>query len=309
MRTADKFLMWVARRVPTRIAAHFLNLLRQEGKVADGWGYHIRPIHYYEPLPDFRAISSQRLLERRVPRAVAFDLPAQVEIVKGLGERFGDELRDLEASGAFPFDNEYFAGWDAAVYYSLIRDLRPSRVIEIGAGYSTRIAGLALGANLREGHKGALTVIEPYPQPRLTEARIEMQLIVEPVEKVDLAVFRSLGAGDILFIDSSHVVRLGGDVFFEFLEVLPSLRPGVWVHVHDIFFPFDYPAAWVLEQRLAFNEQYFLEAFLAFNDRFVPKIANHWLGNDHPDVMDALLPKRVKHGKVAQGASFWMRRE
>jgi hypothetical protein len=308
MRIADRLLLLAAAAVPKRAAAHCLNLLRQHPALADRWGYHVRPIHYYEPLPDFRAINREELERRRIPRGIPFDLEAQARRVDELASRFAPELRALQTEGAFDFENEYFSGHDAAIYYALIRDLRPARVIEIGAGYSTQIASRAFEANKRQGAPGLLTVIEPYPQPRLTQAGVNMDLIAKPVEQVEAALFQSLRANDILFIDSSHVLRVGGDVFHEFLEILPQLNPGVWVHVHDIFFPFDYPAAWVIDQRLAFNEQYLLEAFLAFNERFVPELSNYWLSTDHPAAMQRLFPARVSADRAARAASFWMRR-
>ena len=120
-----------------------------------------------------------------------------------------------------------------------------------------------------------------------------------------------MGEGDVLFIDSSHVVTLGSDVLIEVLEILPRLAAGVWVHVHDIFFPADYPAEWVLERRLAFNEQYFLEAFLAFNSAFSVRLANHWLTTEVPDLAAGILPPAFNaSGAAARGASsLWLRKD
>ena len=113
------------------------------------------------------------------------------------------------------------------------------------------------------------------------------------MEQVPLETFDALQANDILFIDSSHAVKFGGDVCREFLEILPRLKPGVWVHVHDIFFPQDYPATWLLDRRLAFNEQYMLEAFLAFNHAFAVRAANFWLALDHRADAETLAPAAV----------------
>ncbi len=207
----------------------------------------------------------------------------------------------------FDFENDYFSRFDAALYYSMLRDLKPRCVIEIGSGYSTRIADKALRQNRTEGCKGDLVCIEPYPEPRLTEARIEMEMIKEPVESLDLQLFSRLRAGDVLFIDSSHAVKFGSDVCHEFLEILPSLAPGVVVHVHDIFFPHDYPAEWLIEKRIAFNEQYLLEAFLAFNNSFEVFAANYWLSLEHPAIVDDLRPQGTANGHHGS-SSFWMRR-
>ena len=131
----------------------------------------------------------------------------------------------------------------------------------------------------------------------------------ERVEQVPLARFESLQANDVLFIDSSHAIKFGGDVCREFLDILPILRPGVWVHVHDVFFPHDYPAEWLMEKRYAWNEQYLLEAFLAFNTAFRPVGALHWLWSEHRDALLAAWPAAITTAIGPQGpASFWMTR-
>src|SRR5260221_12735377 len=114
LRIVDRLFLLVAKVMPPRVAAHCLNLLRQDSAAADRWGYHIRPIHYYEPLPDFRVIKAEQLKVRRIPKGVRFDMAAQALAIEDLATRFGEELRDRDATGAFPFRNEYFAGHDAA---------------------------------------------------------------------------------------------------------------------------------------------------------------------------------------------------
>jgi hypothetical protein len=209
----------------------------------------------------------------------------------------------------FNFQNEYFAGLDASLYYALIRDLKPARVIEIGAGYSTRIADKALCMNRSEGRPGELVCIEPYPEARLTAACLEITLIQKRVEDVSLDLFTTLNAGDILFIDSSHAVKFRSDVCREFLEILPGLKAGVWIHVHDIFFPHDYPAEWLVKQRISFTEQYLLEAFLAYNSSFSVQAANYWLCLDHLETVRALCPTFLQPGEIHGRGSFWMRKQ
>lgn len=272
-----------------RAAQHALFLAQSQPEIPDRWGYHIRPIHYYEPLPDFRAITPQQIQRRRDYPAIDFRLEDQLRLLRELEAHVGD-LTGVD------LNNDYFSGLDAVVYYSLIRHLKPRRIIEIGGGYSTRIANKALAAN----HSGRLTCIEPYPEERLNGSQFSVQLITKRVEEIDVSFFECLEANDILFIDSSHTVKFGSDVCYEFLEILPRLKSGVWVHVHDIFFPHDYPAEWLLERRLALNEQYLLEAFLSFNPAFSPQLANHWLCLDY-----AADAARLCN---APGSSFWMKR-
>lgn len=273
-----------------RAAQHVLFLAQSQPEIPDRWGYHIRPIHYYEPLPDFREITPEQIQRRRNYSAIDFRWDDQLRLLREL-ESYAGELADVD------INNDYFSGLDAVVYYSLIRHLKPRRVIEIGGGYSTRIANKALAAN----QSGRLTCIEPYPEDRLNGSQFSVQLITKRVEEIEVSFFEGLDANDILFIDSSHTVKFGSDVCYEFLEILPALKRGVWVHVHDIFFPHDYPAEWLLKRRLALNEQYLLEAFLSFNPAFVPQLANHWLCLDYPDEAARLCSEPA-------GSSFWMKR-
>jgi hypothetical protein len=308
----DRLLLAALKTVPASLAEHVMFLLRSNAEISDRWGHHIRPIHWGEPLPDFREITVERACERREPSAIEFDLDSQLLLQARLGRTFGAELDALaKESGpaAFPFLNGYFDGLDAAVYYALIRELKPRRIIEIGSGFSTRIAARAVARNLAEGSQVELICVEPFPEPRLTDAALPMTLVRERVERVPLAFFESLQPNDLLLIDSSHVARFGGDVTREFLEILPGLQQGVWVHVHDIFFPHDYPADWLMNVRHAWNEQYFLEAFLKFNRVFAPAFAAHWLWSDYRRELDANWPSSIVNAIGPQGpASFWMTR-
>jgi len=289
----DKTALALFRTVPARAAHHLLFLAQSRPELSDRWGYHIRPIHYYEPLPDFREITADQISERRTYPGIDFGWAHQLALLNDL-VAYHDEVKALD----FDFDNEYFSGLDAAVYYALIRHLQPQRIIEIGGGYSTRIAAKAMAAN----GNGKLTCIEPYPE-RLNGTAFEVELIQKRVEELDVSFFSTLAANDILFIDSSHTVKFRSDVCFEFLEVLPHLAPGVWVHVHDIFFPHDYPAEWLINRRLALNEQYLLEAFLSFNKAFAPQLSNYWLSLDRSEDARRLWP-----GNDIRASSFWMKR-
>jgi hypothetical protein len=277
-----------------RAMRHVLFIAQSHPEISDAWGYHIRPIHYYEPLPDFQSITTEQIERRREFPSIEFKWDEQLRLLRELVE-YRDEV-DFE-------DNDYFNGFDAAVYYSLIRHLKPKRVIEIGSGYSTRIAHQALSRN---GNDGTLACIEPNPE-RLNGLSLKVELIRKRVEEIDVEFFAQLEANDILFIDSSHTVKFGSDVCYEFLEVLPVIKPGVWVHVHDIFFPHDYPAEWLLKRRLALNEQYLLEAFLSFNREFQVALANHWLMLDHSSLVKELWPHDCPSNCL--GSSFWFYRK
>ena len=293
----DRTALALFKTVPRRAAHHLLFLAQSQPDLSDRWGYHIRPIHYYEPLPDFRSITPDQIARRRTSPAIDFRRDDQAALLDAL-TTYRDEIGSLD----FDFQNDYFSSFDAAVYYALIRHLKPQRIIEIGGGYSTRIAHKALARN----EQGCLTCVEPHPEGRLLEADLNFELIQKRVEEMDVSFFSCLEANDILFIDSSHTVKFGSDVCYEFLEVLPALNAGVWIHVHDIFFPHDYPAEWLLNRRLALNEQYLLEAFLAFNKTFAVQLANYWLCLERLDSAARLWPNAVNADHRA--SSFWMKR-
>jgi hypothetical protein len=151
-----------------------------------------------------------------------------------------------------------------------------------------------------------ITCVEPYPtrlRNNLTEVdHARVTIIEDMVQKTDLALYDTLEAGDILFIDSTHVVKTGSDVCFEFFEILPRLKPGVIVHVHDIQYPFEYPDIWIFDKRRSWNEIYLLRAFLMYNDRFRVIAFNNYLGTHHRKVLEAAYGGPV--GNV--GGSIWM---
>jgi len=207
-----------------------------------------------------------------------------------------------------------------------VRHFKPSRIIEVGGGFSTRVLAEALHANLAlDEVQGALTTIDPAGlDPSTTVLRDgRTELIQQPVQELDTKLFSSLAEGDILFLDSSHVVSVGSDVVYEYLEILPRLRKGVLIHAHDIFFPFDYPPA--LVDNLSFwNEQYLLLAFLSFNPCFEVLWSSSGMQTFHSDALAEIFPRwKDSYRNLPKGSrrfvpsldgervwpsSFWMRR-
>jgi predicted O-methyltransferase YrrM len=208
----------------------------------------------------------------------------------------------------FFYDNPSLGPADAEYLYCMVRHFKPRRLIEIGSGYSTLMAKHALDKNKSEIINYACDhiCIEPYEMPWLEKAGVEV--IRKRVEEVDMSLFTSLGKNDILFIDSSHMVRPQGDVLFNFLEILPSLNAGVIIHVHDIFSPRDYTRKHLVEDVLFWNEQYVLEAFLSCNEGFKILGALNYLKNHHFAEMTQKLPLLKAHPAHEPG-SFWIRKE
>ena len=186
----------------------------------------------------------------------------------------------------------------------MVRHFQPRRIIEVGSGFSSLVLGQAAAKN----KSSVLICIDPFPHEFIRKSNsipALRSLIETKVQDVDLEFFSQLESGDILFIDSSHTVKIGGDVNYLFLEVLPRLKAGVIVHVHDIFFPFEYRRDWVLEEFRFWTEQYLLQAFLIFNPEFEVLMANSYLNHYHPPDLKAAFPNL--HRWI--GGSFWMRRK
>lgn len=275
-------------------------------------GFHITPVHFYQPVPDTRRLKDS-LWEQPPPlTGVEMNDAGQQRFLREVCLPYRGEYErwPLQAAGTpyqFHFDQYFFRMVDAEVLYCVIRHFRPSRIVEIGSGFSTFVAAEACRKNLEEGHKTLLTSIEPYPNDILRRGFPGLEALIEaPVEEADPAVFRSLGANDILFIDSSHVLRIGNDVHYEYLRLIPSVSPGVFIHIHDIFLPLEYPKEWVLNEGRFWNEQYLLQAFLAFNHSFPVVWAGCYMHCKYPDLLRETFPSYDPHTTLP--GSFWMRR-
>jgi len=289
------------------IARHRASLPRFQ-RFADAAGFQIRTSHYYEPTYRESDLPADTNVERSLP---AIDLGEAGQLALLRECRFADELRAIPLEQANPtefgYRNPSYSFGDAEMLYNIIRLKRPSRIIEIGSGHSTLMAQHAIAANRRhDASYGCEHVcIEPYEMPWLE--RTGVTVLRERVEKLDLALFDTLGKDDILFIDSSHVIRPWGDVLKEIHEIIPRLASGVIIHVHDIFTPRDYPEPWLRTERRLWNEQYLLEAFLAFNRAFEVLSALNWLKHNHFDALAAACPMLAEHPDAEPGA-FWFRR-
>lgn len=196
----------------------------------------------------------------------------------------------------FTLDNDYFSTPDAEVLYSVVQLFRPARVVEVGSGNSTLLFRLAV-EDARIDTK--ITSIDPFPR-RSVEA-VADNIIRSRAELTSVGTFAQLQAGDILFIDSSHEVRTGNDVLFIFFQIFPALRPGVVIHLHDIFLPHDYPQDWVAESRWGWTEQYLLQAFLTSNNEYDVLWPGHLLQRAHADFESHFSNVGSKTAK-----SFWM---
>lgn len=271
----------------------------------------VPPGHFYSPVPSPDEVRSRgnRIFDR-APRdlpAIDLDEPGQLALLEQL-KAFYAELPFTEEGSPemrYYYENLYYSYADAIILYSMIRHLAPKRIIEVGSGYSSAVI---LDTNERFfGGAISCTFVEPFPD-RMTALlkpgdEAANELIPSPVQDIDPQRFTELDAGDILFIDSTHVSKTGSDVNHLFLEVLPRLRSGVWVHVHDVFYPFEYPEEWVYEGR-AWNESYMLRAFLAFNEAFRIRFFATYMMTAHEDWFAREMPLCLRN----PGGNIWLQR-
>ncbi len=232
--------------------------------------------HYYEPLFVTDRLRGTLDKPRELP-GIDFREQEQRSLLREL-ETYATETLAFPRTGARPgsyaLDNGNFGPGDAEVLYSVVRRGKPRRFLEVGSGYSTLVVREALKRNERDGAPPAEHLcIEPYEMPWLEQTGV--RTLRERVEDVPLSEFSKLERGDVLFIDSSHMIRPQGDVVVLYLRVLPVLAPGVLVHIHDIFTPFDYPELWLVDRICFWNEQYLLEALLTDNPRYRVLIGLH----------------------------------
>ena len=291
-------------------------------------GINVTPNHFYWPVPDMEELAQRDWPIYAAPSGCDPRRRDQVELARHFGSRYIPELKwnSRPTPDSYHYNNGYFESCDAEVAYSMVREWKPRRIIEIGSGFSTRAMAEALRVN-SELHSiaGELISIDPYPERLpLNALGSQITLVPEYVQQLDLGLFETLHAGDILFIDSSHVVSVGSDVVQEYLQILPRLKPGVLVHVHDIFLPSDYPRSAVLENLWFWSEQYLLQAFLSFNHEFEILWSASGMQLSHASVLDQCFPNwsnsyanippsRRRFIPTADGnrvwpSSFWMRR-
>ena len=266
--------------------------------------------HFYSPLLDLRQIPAEG---DTMPHDGAEYWEA-VDLAPARMEAYYRELIALFPAPHFPKERTpglryfrdcvYFPFSDAFTLSGVIRKEQPRRIIEVGSGYSS---GAMIDTILQIGSSTELWCIEPYPE-RLHSLVKPGELpfthfIEEPVQQLPVTFFDQLEANDILFIDSSHVAKIGSDVTYLLLRVLPRLRPGVLIHFHDVTYPFTYPMKWI-RQGWAWNEAIFIRGILANSPKFQVVACNAFAGYTFPDLLRKEVPGFVENS----GGSLWIRK-
>jgi Methyltransferase domain len=278
-------------------------------------GLQVLPIHFYSPVPDTRQLrrNFERWHREWSFTGIDFDVERQCRLVKELAA-FEFEFDSLppEAEVVSRGFGEGYGEVESRVLHAMLRMLKPRVLVEVGSGVSTFFSANALSINRhQDGVDGQIVCIEPYPHGALETlpktAGVPIEIIAKPVQDVELSLFQRLDEGDVLFIDSSHVSKLDSDVNRIYLEIIPSLRPGVFVHVHDIPFPYlaPNPQHWVLKKHRFWNEASLLYAFLAYNPVFRIALSLSYL---HFKNSDALRVFPGYDPVLQEPSSIWLQR-
>jgi predicted O-methyltransferase YrrM len=232
--------------------------------------------------------------------------------VKFFEEELGPFLREFRPQpdpgaplGVFRLDNQTYDRVDAELLYAAVRHFRPRRFVELGSGYSTLVAWEAGKANSADGHETEVSILDPHPSPHVT-SHPDLAARVSPVAAQELPeeVVDRLEPSDILFVDTSHTVKIGGDVNRIVLDLLPRLAPGVVVHFHDVFLPGDYSRGHLANAHY-WTEQYLLQAFLMYNHEWEVLVSAQAVARRAPDVVRRLIPS---YGDGVSPGAIWLRR-
>lgn len=267
--------------------------------------------HFYSPIPNLDEVGKIEHVFEKIPKeipGILLNEQKQLELLKEF-KIYYNELPfcpEKKNNLRYFFENPSYSYSDAIFLYCMIRHFKPKRVIEVGSGYSSCV--ILDTSNIF--FEGAIEIkfIEPYPQLLssllMDNDQEKVKIIEKKLQDIELDEFKLLQKNDILFIDSTHVSKVGSDVNRVFFEILPILQDGVLVHFHDIFYPFEYPQDWILEGR-AWNEAYLLRAFLQYNSSFHIVLMNTFLEFFHERIFQEEMPLCLKN----PGASIWIRKQ
>jgi Methyltransferase domain len=280
-----------------RLRRHAATGLR---RVARSVGQDLLTRNYYSPIPAWEDLPDEVFMRRSPLTGISYDEDAHVEFL----QRLEPYLVEFEPPSGFVWDNGMYERIEADVLHAIVRAARPKRIIELGSGYSTLIIADAVRRNGLDGSQCTYSIFDPFAPNFIRARTTELDWRNESAADVALEVFRELGEDDILFVDTTHTVKLGSEVNYIVLDVLPTLAPGVLVHIHDIFLPYEYPRGF-FEQKCYWAEQYLLQGFLTNNQSWEVALPLAALTKDRPADVARLV--QSFRGNAGPGA-FWIRR-
>lgn len=278
-------------------------------------GFHVTPNHFSEPIPDTRTLKNELWSKRSEMVGIEISEHEQIRLLSEFLAKFKGEYEAFPRHKT-PIPHQYyvnngnFESVDGEILYCMIRYFKPRKIFEIGSGSSTYLSAQATLRNKEENkdYECELMAVDPYPNSVLKDGFPGLsKLIPEKVQNVPVSKFGELKENDVLFIDTSHILKIGSDVQHEYLEILPRLNKGVLIHAHDIFLPSEYPREWVYKQYSFYTEQYLLQAFLAFNSAFEILWMGSYMHLKHPDKLEKAFSSYDKNKVWPR--SFWLRKK
>jgi hypothetical protein len=295
----------IARLVPVPITRYWLKSYWYQPALQDRVRFHVQPYRYDSAIPTRFDLDLVRLKEKRNLPGFKVDAEQSLKLLQDLlpyAAEIGSYPLENDGAAEFWFRNYSYEDLDAVLLYCMVRHFKPRRVVEAGCGFSSRVISIAARKNVAQGHKTEGMFIEPYPTDRILRDRLAGPLLEEKIQDVPMATFEGLEAGDFLFIDTSHVLKTQNDCCHEYLQVIPRLKPGVIIHVHDIFTPYDYPEELILHNLFAFNEQYALECLMSGNRALEIVLPVHFLWKDYARELKPFFPVQPH-----RPAAFWLK--
>jgi predicted O-methyltransferase YrrM len=285
-----------------------MNLLKKFFRSRGFYRLAFPPGHFASPIPDPAEILNQHQLfdKTQAVADIALRADAQRALFSELLEIAAQAPYLGQGNFRYHFENQMLGPMDGLMLYSMLRKFQPKTVIEVGSGYSSAI--MLDVNNLERENAMKLTFIEPYPDrlhSLLKEEDYQAATVIEQkIQEVDLARFEQLEANDMLFLDTSHIVKTGNDVVFWLFHILPRLQSGVLIHIHDIFWPFEYPKAWIEEQK-CYTEIYLIRAFLMNNADYEIVHFNSYIQYMEKEKIEQRLPILNR----TEGGSLWIRKK
>lgn len=295
---------------PRDLAVRIIASAEHQRVAARALKLFVEPGHFYSPIVDVEQVRERfgQPQPNTAPEAIRLDAAAMSalwgELVPFLQDMQFPE--DPDPACRYHFRNPAFGYGDGSILHAMLRRFRPKRLVEVGSGHSSACSIETIDRHL--GGEVEVSFVEPYPALLLKllgdERAARCTIHATGVQDAGPAVFTQLEAGDFLFIDSTHVMKTGSDVCHELFNVLPALQPGVFVHFHDIFWPFEYGPNWIVKENRSWNEIYGLRAFLMYNDAFEIVFFNDWFARHRRDLIAADHPAMLKN----TGGSIWLRK-
>jgi hypothetical protein len=281
--------------------------VRATRRAADLLGYDTVWRDHYSPVPDVRMLDDAWWAKPSELAGVTMDYQRQLSWLDKLAPTIAAfrPARTARFDTDYAWQNASYEAVDAHILHAVIRQLRPRRVLELGSGRSTLVTAAACQQNEAEGSPVEFVAADPSPQPFIQPPPPGVsRFLAVGAREIDAKLFAQLEAGDVLFVDTTHTVKVGSEVNYLILDVLPRLVPGVRVHFHDVFLPYEYPREWIRERGFYWAEQYLLQAFLAENPCWEISCATFAISQRFPERLAQLVPEAPR----VRPSSIWLKR-